>query len=55
MILYLDSGTLVKRYVVETGSQEVVEAIAKQISQVQSSSRGLRWLPPLPKQCAWRC
>lgn len=29
MILYLDSSALVKRYVVEIGSQEVVEAIAQ--------------------------
>lgn len=29
MILYLDSSALVKRYVVETGSQEVVQAIAQ--------------------------
>lgn len=29
MILYLDSSALVKRYVVEIGSQEVVQAIAQ--------------------------
>lgn len=29
MILYLDSSALMKRYVVEIGSQEVVEAIAQ--------------------------
>jgi predicted nucleic acid-binding protein len=29
MILYLDSSALVKRYVVEMGSQEVVQAIAQ--------------------------